>query len=112
MKDLKRDINREYASADDVKGLTQVLTTLACFALAWGVAVWSVAVSLWLTAAAVAVISLFTLRLFALMHECGHRSLFRTQRLNRAFGFVLGVVTGMPQYVWSQHHDFHHAPQR
>jgi omega-6 fatty acid desaturase (delta-12 desaturase) len=43
------------------------------------------------------------------MHECGHGSLFRTQWLNRAFGFILGVISGMPQYVWSQHHNFHHA---
>jgi len=109
MKDVKRDLNRRYAKADDRKGLTQVLTTLLCLALAWAVAVWSVAVSLWLAAAAVVIVGLFTLRAFTLMHECGHRSLFRTQRMNRAFGFVLGVVTGMPQYVWSQHHDYHHA---
>jgi omega-6 fatty acid desaturase (delta-12 desaturase) len=69
----------------------------------------SVKVSHWLTAAAILLISLFTLRVFALMHECGHGSLFRTQRLNRAFGFLLGVVSGMPQYVWSQHHNYHHA---
>ena len=43
------------------------------------------------------------------MHECGHGSLFRTQWLNRACGFLLGVVSGMPQFVWSQHHNFHHA---
>ncbi len=109
MKDLKRDINRRYARAEDVKGLRQVLTTLVGLALAWGVAVWSVTVSLWHTAAAIGVIALFTLRAFALMHDCGHRSLFRTQRLNRAFGFVLGVVTGMPQYVWSKHHEYHHT---
>ena len=54
-------------------------------------------------------ISLFTLRAFVLMHECGHGSLFRSQWLNRAFGFLLGVVSGMPQYVWSQHHNYHHA---
>src|SRR4029079_5929747 len=107
MKDVKRDLNRRYAKADDGRGLTQVLTTLLCLALAWVVAVWSVALSLWLTAAAVGAISLFTLRAFALMHECGHRSLFRTQRLNRAFGFMLGVVTGMPQYVCAQHHAYH-----
>ena len=54
-------------------------------------------------------ISLFTLRVFALMHECGHGSLFRSPGLNGAFGFMLGVISGMPQYVWSQHHSFHHA---
>src|SRR6201999_4124455 len=59
--------------------------------------------------AIVLAMSLFTLRVFALMHECGHDSLFRTARLNRSFGFLLGVISGMPQYVWSRNHSFHHA---
>ena len=87
----------------------QVLTTLASLALIWWLAALSVAISRWLTAAAILLISLFTVRVFVLMHECGHGSLFRTQRLNRAFGFLLGVVSGMPQYVWSRHHSYHHA---
>ena len=52
---------------------------------------------------------LVRVRVFARMHECGHDSLFRTQRLNRTFDFLLGVLSGMPQYVWSQHHSYHHA---
>jgi omega-6 fatty acid desaturase (delta-12 desaturase) len=109
IKEQKRAIARRHARADDVKGLTQVLTTLVSLALLWWLAVLSVDVSRWLTVAAVFLISLFNLRVFALMHECGHGSLFRTHRLNRASGFVLGVVSGMPQYVWSLHHSFHHA---
>ena len=109
IKEQKRAIIRGHAQSDNVKGLKQVLTSLASLALLWWVAVLSVEVSPWLTVPAVLLISLFTLRAFALMHECGHGSLFRTQRLNRAFGFLLGVVSGMPQYVWSQHHNFHHA---
>jgi omega-6 fatty acid desaturase (delta-12 desaturase) len=109
IKEQKRAIIRGHAQSDNVKGLTQVLTTLASLALLWWVALLSVEVSPWLTVPAVLLISLFTLRAFALMHECGHGSLFRTQRLNRACGFLLGVVSGMPQYVWSQHHNFHHA---
>ena len=103
IKEQKRAIIRGHAQSNNVKGLKQVLTSLASLALLWWVAVLSVEVSPWLTVPAVLLISLFTLRAFALMHECGHGSLFRTQRLNRAFGFLLGVVSGMPQYVWSQH---------
>jgi len=109
IKEQKRAIIGRHTQADNVKGLTQVLTTLAFLALLWWVAALSVDVSHWLTGTAVLLISLFTLRVFALMHECGHGSLFRTQWLNRAFGFLLGVVSGMPQYVWSQHHNYHHA---
>ena len=108
MKQQKRTIILRYAQPDNVKGFTQVLTTLASLVLIWWIAVLSVDVSRWLTVATVLLISLFTLRAFALMHECGHGSLFRTRRLNRAFGFLLGVVSGMPQYVWSQHHSYHH----
>ncbi len=68
-----------------------------------------VGVSAWLTALVIVAMCLFTLRVFALMHECGHGSLFRSARLNRGFGFVLGVVAGMPQYVWSRHHHYHHT---
>src|SRR5438105_1737294 len=109
VKEQKRIMIREYCHSSDFKGLTQVLTTFGSLAVLWWVAVLSVQVSGWLTVAVVPLISLFFLRVFALMHECGHGSLFRTAGLNRAFGFLLGVVSGMPQYVWSQHHSYHHA---
>jgi omega-6 fatty acid desaturase (delta-12 desaturase) len=50
---------------------------------------------------------LFDLRLFVLMHDCGHDSLFRSRRGNRAMGFVFGVLAGMPQMVWARHHRYH-----
>jgi len=109
IKEVKRAIIREHSKPNNFRAFTQVLTTFGCLALLWWFAALSVAVSPWLTAAVVFLISLFTLRVFALMHECGHGSLFRTQSLNRAFGFALGVVAGMPQYVWSQNHNFHHV---
>jgi omega-6 fatty acid desaturase (delta-12 desaturase) len=101
-------IIRKHSRSEDIKGLMQVLTTFAPLALLWWAAALSVAVSIWLTVAVVLLMSLFTLRVFALMHECGHGSLFRNPWLNRAFGFLLGVTAGMPQYVWSQHHNYHH----
>jgi acyl-lipid omega-6 desaturase (Delta-12 desaturase) len=109
IKEKKRAIILEHAHGDDVRGLTQVLMTLALLALVWYAAVLSVDVSLGLTVPAVLLLSLLSLRVFTLMHECGHGSLFRSQRLNRAFGFLLGVVSGMPQYVWSRHHAYHHT---
>ncbi len=104
-----RVIVRQHAQSSNLRGSTQVLATLGSLALLWWAAVLSAGVSLWLTAAVVLFVSLFMLRVFALMHECGHGSLFRSPWLNRAVGFLLGVTAGMPQYVWSQHHGYHHA---
>ncbi len=109
LKELKRTIIARHARPDNVKGFSQVLTTLLPLAALWYGAVLSVNLSYWLTAAVIALMSLFLLRGFVLMHECGHGSLFRTARLNRAFGFLFGVVAGMPQYVWSRHHQHHHS---
>jgi omega-6 fatty acid desaturase (delta-12 desaturase) len=109
VKQHKRAMISRYGKSDNIKGSTGVLTTLVPLAFLWWAAVQCAAASLWLTAAAVLPITLLTLRVFALMHECGHGSLFRSRSLNRACGFLFGVVAGMPQYVWSQHHNYHHA---
>jgi acyl-lipid omega-6 desaturase (Delta-12 desaturase) len=98
-----------FGKSDNIKGLTQVLNTVLPLMILWWAAVLCASASPWVVVAAVPLITLFTLRVFALMHECGHGSLFRSQQLNRAAGFLLGVVAGMPQYVWSQHHNYHHA---
>ena len=109
IKALKRTIIHRHARPDDARGLAASTATLLPLAVLWYAAVVSAAVSYWLTAAVVVVMSLFLLRVFVLMHECGHGSLFRSASLNKAFGFVFGVLSGMPQYVWSKHHMFHHS---
>ena len=98
-----------YAKSEDLKGWTQVFTTLIPFALLWWISFRFAERSVWLALVPVPLIVLFAVRVFGLMHDCGHGSLFRSRRLNRALGFVFGVLSGMPQYVWSQHHNHHHA---
>jgi omega-6 fatty acid desaturase (delta-12 desaturase) len=98
-----------YAKSDDIKGLTQVFATLVPFVLLWWSAIRCAGASSWLALVPLALLILFNVRIFGLLHECGHGSLFRSCRLNRAVGFLLGIVSGMPQYVWSQHHNYHHA---
>jgi omega-6 fatty acid desaturase (delta-12 desaturase) len=98
-----------YTKSDDLKGLTQVCTTLVPYILLWWAAIRCADISPWLAVVPLPLIILFTVRGFGLMHDCGHGSLFRSCSLNRVFGFLLGVMSGMPQYVWSQHHNYHHA---
>ena len=108
LKQQKRALVREHANADDRVGFRQVAATVVPLLIVGGIAAWSLHVSLWITVAATLGISFLMIRVFSLMHDCGHGSLFRTQWLNRTVGFFFGVASGMPQYVWSQHHNFHH----
>ena len=109
IKEHKRALISRYAKPDNFTGLVQLLNTLLPFAALWYAAVQSAGISYWLTAGITLLIVLFLVRIFVLMHDCGHGSIFRTGRLNKGAGFVLGVLSGMPQYVWSQHHAFHHS---
>lgn len=109
LRHLKRTLIDRHARPTNLQGFVGVSTTLLPLAVLWYAAVLAADVSYWLTAGVVMLITLFLLRVFVLMHECGHGSLFRTARLNRAFGFLFGVVSGMPQYVWSRHHQHHHS---
>jgi omega-6 fatty acid desaturase (delta-12 desaturase) len=109
IKQQKRSIINQHAKPDNRKGFTQVLTTLVPLSALWWVAVQSADVSYWLTGGVILLMSLFLVRVFVLMHDCGHGSLFRTAALNRSFGFGFGVMAGISQYVWSRHHAFHHA---
>ena len=109
IKQQKRRIITQHAKADNRKGLTQVLTTFVPLSALWWVAEQTADVSYWLTAGMILLMSLFLVRVFVLMHDCGHGSLFRTAELNKSFGFAFGVVAGVSQHVWSRHHAYHHA---
>jgi omega-6 fatty acid desaturase (delta-12 desaturase) len=109
VKQQKQGMIGRYGRSDDLQGFVQVLVTLVPWAFLWWLAVSFGHTAPWIVAVALPFIILFTLRVFALMHECGHRSLFRSVALNRWTGFLLGVLSGMPQYVWAQHHNYHHA---
>ncbi len=106
---LRTAIIERHARPSDLKGSIQVVTTLAPLVALWLAVAISSNLSFWLTAVVVVMITFLQLRVFILMHECGHGSLFRTSVLNKSFGFVFGLLTGMPQYVWAQRHHFHHA---
>jgi omega-6 fatty acid desaturase (delta-12 desaturase) len=105
----KSDIVDRFATPSDLRGALQMLSVLLPIAAFWWV-IWQTWLdSPWLDAAATACLSLFLLRGFVLMHDCGHLSLFRSRRLNRAGGFLLGVLSGLPQQVWAENHRFHHV---
>jgi omega-6 fatty acid desaturase (delta-12 desaturase) len=109
VKQCKHLMIGQFGKSDDTRGWIETLTTLLPLATLWWLTIQVSALSWWLNVLVTVSITFFTLRVFALMHECGHGSLFRSSSLNRGVGFILGVLAGMPQYVWSQHHAYHHA---
>ena len=109
IKKEKSAIVSKYAKSNDLKAIYQILTTVVPYFLLFYIAIESISISYWLTAAYISLLILFLLRVFMMMHDCGHDSLFVKSRTNRLVGFVMGVLCGIPQYVWSKHHAYHHS---
>ncbi len=97
-----------YIQSSNLRATYQILNTVVPYVLLWMLAVKAASISLWLLPPIITLLILFSLRCFSLMHDCGHYSLFRSKRLNRIVGFLLGVINAIPQYGWSRDHAYHH----
>lgn len=97
-----------YMKSNDLRASYQIFNTVVPYMLLWVLAVKAVAVSLLLLPPIIVLLTLFSLRCFSLMHDCGHYSLFRSKQINRIVGFMLGVINAIPQYAWSRDHAYHH----
>lgn len=110
LKKIAPEIIKKYSDKSNIKGLVQNLNTLIPYFVLFYLALLSIqSQHYWLTAISIFLLSLFIVRVFMLMHDCGHKSLFKKPLFNTLGGFFTGVIVGMPQYVWAQHHNYHHS---
>lgn len=97
-----------YMKSNDLRATYQILNTVVPYLILWFLAVKAAAISLWLLPPIIVLMTLFSIRCFSLMHDCGHYSLFSSKKVNRIVGFMLGVINAIPQYPWSRDHAYHH----
>ncbi|WP_017304945.1 fatty acid desaturase [Spirulina subsalsa] len=97
-----------YIKSSNLRATYQIVNTIVPYVLLWMLAIKTASISLWFLPPIITLLILFSLRCFSLMHDCGHYSLFRSKRMNRIMGFLLGVINAMPQYGWSRDHAYHH----
>lgn len=98
-----------YRNPSHRRSIIELLITLVPFALLMALAWWSLSISYVLAAIISTLNGAFLVRIFMIQHDCGHRSFFRSRRVNNWTGRVLGVLTMTPYDVWRQKHSIHHA---
>lgn len=64
--------------------------------------------SVWMWAVGQVVLALSFVQWFAVLHECGHETMFRTKRLHAPLGQVAGFFSIIPFYNWKRVHGRHH----
>ncbi len=68
----------------------------------------AIKVTYWLAVPLSVLAAGFLIRIFIIFHDCGHGSFFKSQKANRFWGRVTGVVTFTPFYSWTKNHRIHH----
>lgn len=98
-----------YQTPDTRIALGQVLSSFGPFVALQALmyALWPVAP--WLIPVLAVFAGGFLVRIFIILHDCGHGSFTKNQRLNDIFGIISGVFTLTPYYQWRHGHAIHHA---
>ena len=109
LKAIAPEIIKKYNKKNNFKGLLQFFNTLVPYFALFYLAMISLEKSVLLSIVLMIALSFFIVRVFMLMHDCGHKCMFSSPLLNTLGGFISGVIVGMPYYVWAQHHNFHHS---
>lgn len=99
----------EYRRPSARHGTWQLVSTLFLLTVSWALMYLALNISYFLSLVLLLPTSLLLVRIFILQHDCGHRSLFQSKRVNDAIGSVLGILTLTPYHCWRREHAIHHA---
>ena len=82
LKAEKNELVSSFVQRSTRKALTQTFTTIAPYMLLLYAAIESLSVSYWLSAFFTALLTLFVLRVFVMLNDCGHNFLYPTPEAN------------------------------
>jgi omega-6 fatty acid desaturase (delta-12 desaturase) len=99
----------KYRAPSARRGLQELLLTFLPFFLLWAAAWYALSISYFLSLAICIPAAGFLVRLFLILHDCGHGSFFQQRSANDWVGRVCGVLTLTPFGVWRKSHNMHHA---
>ncbi len=99
----------KYREPSTGRSVWELIATLVPFVALWALAWISLSVSYWLAFALAVLNGGFLVRIFAIQHDCGHSSYFRSRTVGDWVGRALGVLTLTPYDVWRKAHSIHHA---
>src|SRR3954462_10705951 len=89
----------------DAAGSAVILVAVTGTALALAL---SVREELWFWLLGQIILAVSLVQWFAILHKCGHETLFRTRRLHAPLGQVAGFFSIIPFYNWKRVHGRHH----
>jgi omega-6 fatty acid desaturase (delta-12 desaturase) len=91
------------------RSLWQIVNSLGAHLLMWYLMYRSLEIGYWLTLLLALPTAGFLVRVFIILHDCGHGSFFKTAKGNDFWGVICGIFTFTPYFQWRHAHAIHHA---
>ncbi|MFI8492613.1 fatty acid desaturase [Peribacillus butanolivorans] len=107
-KNLRKQV-APFEQSTTKESIWQIINTLGPFIILWYLTYISLSVSYWLALVPAVIAAGFLTRIFIIFHDCTHHSFFKSRRINRIVGTVMGVLTLFPFDQWGHEHSVHHA---
>jgi len=104
-----RELIAPYRRPNLRSSLWQLANTLIPFMLLWFLMYLSLGYSYWITLGLAPLAAGFHLRIFIILHDCGHQSFFKSKKANDVLGSICGVLCLTPYFNWRYFHALHHA---
>lgn len=98
-----------YQHPDVWRSIWQLTNTFVPYLVLWYLMVRSLAYPYWVTLVLAALASGFLLRIFIILHDCGHGSFLPSRRASSVIGAICGLLTLTPFDQWRHEHAIHHA---
>jgi omega-6 fatty acid desaturase (delta-12 desaturase) len=108
LEDWKAIIAR-YQGADIRRSLFQLISTMAMLIVTLVIMDKMIDHAWWITAILALPAAGLLVRVFIIMHDCGHGSFSPWPTFNDAVGFITGVLMLTPYAQWRREHALHHA---
>jgi omega-6 fatty acid desaturase (delta-12 desaturase) len=96
----------ELPVPSDARGLLYFVMALA---LSAGGLLLALLNNIWAWGAGQILLALGFIAWFVLLHECGHRTLFRSRWMNQIAGTVSAIMALVPATAWRHVHAYHHV---
>jgi hypothetical protein len=102
---------KAYEGGDNRKAVIQLITTLSLY-LAFITGMFAMVLSglpYWMVLIAALPAGGLHMKIFVIMHDCGHNAYLTSTRGMRIVGRICAVITFTPYYDWLRAHAIHHA---
>ena len=102
------EVIKKYNFPDPLKSWWQVVNSVIPYIALWYFMYRSLEISYWLTLGLSVVAAGFLVRIFIIFHDCGHGSFFKSEKVSRWVGIILGALVFTPYDRWHRDHKIHH----